>query len=394
MPRPAARWRRHGRRFSAIGAAAARHAPPSTRDPPDWRRSAWNRRWPDRRAACSPTTSAAAVTCAIMKPEFSPGRGVRNAGSPDSEGSTSIAMRRSASAPISHSASASLSAANATGSAWKLPPDSASPSSAKTSGLSETAFASIASVAAAWRSRSRPPPSPAAGSAGSTGPARGRRRRVRRADGAARHQRAQRGGGLDLPVMAAQRMDARDRTACPTPGRIGRQARPSPAPPGTDARPRTGRPAPGRRELRAVQQRQSFLRPELSGARPARASAVARPASARRRITPRRRRSCRRAYAPAAPGRRMRRPNPGRDHRHHVALQHRLQQRERRRPHAGSACAEARDLQRHHQADDAAAASARRRRRHATARDCAAARARSPASMCTLASLPKPVLMP
>ena len=34
-------------------AAAARHAPPSRRDPPDWRRSESNRRWPDRRAACS-----------------------------------------------------------------------------------------------------------------------------------------------------------------------------------------------------------------------------------------------------------------------------------------------------------------------------------------------------
>ena len=40
-------------------------------------------------------TSAAAVTCGIMKPEFRPGFGVRNAGRPDSAGSTSMAMRRS-----------------------------------------------------------------------------------------------------------------------------------------------------------------------------------------------------------------------------------------------------------------------------------------------------------
>src|SRR6185437_9413908 len=40
-------------------------------------------------------TSAAAVTCGIMKPELSPGRGVRNAGRPDKAGSTSMAMRRS-----------------------------------------------------------------------------------------------------------------------------------------------------------------------------------------------------------------------------------------------------------------------------------------------------------
>ena len=36
-----------------------------------------------------------------MNPEFSPGLGVRNAGRPDSAGSTSMAMRRSASEPIS-----------------------------------------------------------------------------------------------------------------------------------------------------------------------------------------------------------------------------------------------------------------------------------------------------
>ena len=103
-------------------------------------------------------TSAAAVTCGIMKPELSPGFGVRNAGRPDSAGSTSIAMRRSASEPISQIASASMSAAKATGSAWKLPPDSASPVSAKISGLSETPLASVASVVAAWRRMSSTAP--------------------------------------------------------------------------------------------------------------------------------------------------------------------------------------------------------------------------------------------
>ena len=71
--------------------------------------------------------SAAAVTCAIMKPELTPGSSTRNGGRPDSEASISKAMRRSASAPISAIASASVSAAKATGSAWKLPPDSTSP---------------------------------------------------------------------------------------------------------------------------------------------------------------------------------------------------------------------------------------------------------------------------
>ena len=96
-------------------------------------------------------TSDAAVTCGIMKPEFSPGRGVRNAGRPDSAGSTSMAMRRSEIEPISHSARAIMSAANATGSAWKLPPDNASPVSVRISGLSVTPFASVSRVAAACR---------------------------------------------------------------------------------------------------------------------------------------------------------------------------------------------------------------------------------------------------
>ena len=103
-------------------------------------------------------TSAAAVTCGIMKPEFRPGRGVRKAGRPDSAGSTSMAIRRSASEPISQIAMAIMSAAKATGSAWKLPPETTSPVSANTSGLSLTPFASTASVAAACRSRSRQAP--------------------------------------------------------------------------------------------------------------------------------------------------------------------------------------------------------------------------------------------
>ena len=70
------------RRSRPSAAAGARRAPPSRRGPPGWPRSGSNRRWPDRRAACSPTTSAAAVTCGIMKPELRPGLGVRNAGRP------------------------------------------------------------------------------------------------------------------------------------------------------------------------------------------------------------------------------------------------------------------------------------------------------------------------
>jgi hypothetical protein len=61
--------------------------------------------------------SAAAVTCGIMNPELSPGSTARNAGNPDSTGSTSNEIRRSASEPISQIAIAIASAAKATGSA-------------------------------------------------------------------------------------------------------------------------------------------------------------------------------------------------------------------------------------------------------------------------------------
>ena len=96
--------------------------------------------------------SAAAVTCAIMKPEFTPPSLTRNGGSPDSVASMSNAMRRSDNAPISATASARLSAAKATGSAWKLPPESTSarpPSPMNTSGLSVTALASRSNTARA-----------------------------------------------------------------------------------------------------------------------------------------------------------------------------------------------------------------------------------------------------
>ena len=95
--------------------------------------------------------SAAQVTWAIMKPEFTPPLATRKAGSCDMLRSTSSDTRRSASEPISAIASARLSAAIATGSAWKLPPERMSFSSANTSGLSETALDSISSTSAAWR---------------------------------------------------------------------------------------------------------------------------------------------------------------------------------------------------------------------------------------------------
>ena len=200
-------------------------------------------------AACSRTTSAAAVTCAIMKPELSPGFGVRNAGRPESAGSTSMAMRRSASEPISQIASAIMSAAKATGSAWKLPPDSASSLVRRRSADCRRRrwLPSPASPPPGAADRARRP-SPAAGSAGNRGPARARspvRCEARMALPAisARKRR----GGLDLAAMARAARGCADRTACRSP----RAASVDSAPVDqrrlrTASRPRTGRPAHGR----------------------------------------------------------------------------------------------------------------------------------------------------
>ncbi|MCY1446164.1 hypothetical protein D9M71_627130 [compost metagenome] len=84
-----------------------------------------------------------------MKPELTPPFATKNGGSCDMWRSIIIEIRRSESEPISAIANARLSAAIATGSAWKLPPEITSPSAAKTRGLSDTAFASIANTSAA-----------------------------------------------------------------------------------------------------------------------------------------------------------------------------------------------------------------------------------------------------
>ena len=72
-------------------------------------------------AGCDSTlfslTSAAAVTCGIMKPEFSPAPGARNAGSPSfSAGFTSRSRRRSEIPASALSAIAMKSSAKASGS--------------------------------------------------------------------------------------------------------------------------------------------------------------------------------------------------------------------------------------------------------------------------------------
>jgi hypothetical protein len=103
-------------------------------------------------------TSAAAVTCGIISPEFNPLSSTRNGGSPLIFGSISTAVRRSEIEPTSQSAIAIVSAAKPTGCAWKLPPEIALSSSGKTIGLSVTAPASITSVRAALARRSSAAP--------------------------------------------------------------------------------------------------------------------------------------------------------------------------------------------------------------------------------------------
>ena len=86
---------------------------------------------------------------AIMRPDWRPPSRARNAGRSESVGLTSRSMRRSLIAPSSATAIASMSAAMATGSPWKLPPESSSPVSANTIGLSVAAFSSMAIVRSA-----------------------------------------------------------------------------------------------------------------------------------------------------------------------------------------------------------------------------------------------------
>ena len=100
---------------------------------------------------------AAAVTWAIMKPEFTPLSLMRKAGRPERPGSSSKDRRRSEMAPISDTASAMMSATKAMGSAWKLPPEMTSPL-LNTSGLSDAAFASMARTRAACCRLSRHAP--------------------------------------------------------------------------------------------------------------------------------------------------------------------------------------------------------------------------------------------
>ena len=255
--------------------------------------------------------SAAAVTCAIMKPELTPPSSTRNGGSPDRFASISSAMRRSDSAPISAIASARLSAANATGSAWKLPPERISPVCANTSGLSDTAFASISSTSAAWRIWSRHAPITCGWQRRLYGSCTRWQSTCDARMSLPREQVAVERRGIALAAMTAHVLDARDRTACRCRGtrRPSSRRRRTPRP----ARaPRANSPASASAVDTCVPL--SSASPSFgsssSGSRPAAASASrARQRRAGRRA-PRPRRSAPTRDARAAPGRPTRRPTP------------------------------------------------------------------------------------
>ena len=103
-------------------------------------------------------TSAAAVYCATMKPEFVPALRVRNAGSPLVWPFVMRSMRASLTSASSATAMVAASSAIATGCPWKLPPLTMRRSSAKTIGLSVTALISISSTRRVYASASRDAP--------------------------------------------------------------------------------------------------------------------------------------------------------------------------------------------------------------------------------------------
>ncbi len=107
---------------------------------------------------------------AIIKPELTPPFFTGNGGNCDICLSIISAMRRSDSAPISAIASARLSAAMATGSAWKLPPEITSPHRQRPADYRTPRWPQPAVPLSSDVTGSDKRPLPAAGSEGNTGP--------------------------------------------------------------------------------------------------------------------------------------------------------------------------------------------------------------------------------
>ena len=204
-----------------------------------------------------------------------------------------------------------MSAAKATGSAWKLPPDSAASSSAKISGLSVTPLASSASVARRLAQQVEHGAHHLRLAAQAIGILHARvAGEMRSADRAARHQRPQAPPATSIwPRWRRKRVDARIERRVGAARGVGRQRAGRPAPRETALRLEQRRQRMGGRELRAVEQRQPLLRRRARSARGRPRRALRPPADARRRSAPRRRRSSPPPYARAARGRPRRRPS-------------------------------------------------------------------------------------
>ena len=308
-------------------------------------------------------------------------------------------MRRSAIAPTSAIATASASAASATGSAWKLPPETML-AVAVVAGehqrvvghrvrLAQQHQRGVAQLVEAGADHLRLAAQAV---------------RILHAVVALEVRAADRAAGEQRAVVAARRRSARaGRAARGCAGRTGRRCR---APRRPSARRRRAPPrAPARTRSSAcsasavetcvplISARPS-LAASVSGAMPASRSAGAAGArSPSTSISPspisasvRCASGARSPDAPTEPCAGMYGTRP--------ALCTREQRVDHRLAHARVAAREARRLQREHQAHDRRRAAARRRRRCASGSGSAAARRARSASMRVLASLPKPVLTP
>ena len=212
--------------------------------------------------------------------------------------------------PISAIASASVSAANATGSAWKFPPENTSPCSTNSSGLSVTALASIPQRGAQLPHQVEAGAHDLRLAAERIGILHARAIDVRGADGAARDQVAVLARHRDLAGLAAACVDALVERRIAALERIDRHGA------GDHGRcqhvlgAEQARQRQRRGHLRAVDQRQTLL-----GAQPERlqagdASSPPRPAGCCRRRARGRCRAAPRPDARAARDHRRRRPIP------------------------------------------------------------------------------------
>ena len=209
--------------------------------------------------------SAAAEICATMNPELRPLDSTRNGGKPLKLVSTRKAIRRSAMAPISASAIARTSAAIATGSAWKFPPEMHVAVSGEHDRVVRDGIGFDRERARDEAHRVEARAHHLRLTAQRIRILDARAIPMRRHDAAAFEQFAIRGGDVDLALMAADGVDARIERNVASLGRLQRKRA------GDDRRREdvlgAQQSADGERgrHLGAVDQREAFLGSELDG---------------------------------------------------------------------------------------------------------------------------------